>query len=116
MESVIAAKPVNVVSGRRTGGGVMIDNRIQLAAQEIANLLDLCDETRDGVTAIISKHIGDTWIPVSERLPEPHTAVLGYTRGDDGYHLTHLNHKGEWWTNKAVTHWRPLPVAPEEGK
>jgi hypothetical protein len=100
----------------------MIDNRIQLAAEEIHELVRSIGFDRmhvhhvDDYAAIISKHIGDTWIPVSERLPEPHTAVLGYTRGDDGYHLTHLNHKGEWWTNKAVTHWRPLPVAPEEGK
>ena len=68
------------------------------------------------------------WIPVEERLPENDVMVIGYTPCDGfmfvGYY--HEEKKYDWrqWyivtamrstkvMKKKVTHWMPLPLAPE---
>jgi hypothetical protein len=107
----------------------MIDNRIQLAAQEISELVVKTwgIPSNAEFAAIISKYVGDAWIPVSERLPEDGDSALIYVPGwEDKYLLYRVGWidydvtPPQWIENGEavadVTHWRPLPVAPEEGK
>ena len=57
------------------------------------------------------------WIPVEERLPEKHRAVLVHLRV--GMIETGVHNGRNWWddlgiaNNENVTHWMPLPEAPE---
>ncbi len=65
------------------------------------------------------------WIPVEEGLPEEGIWVLGYTRFQEHYAV---KWEGTEWLIDApsgiqerghkdfITHWRPLPECPEEGK
>ena len=58
---------------------------------------------------ILSEKIkADRWIPVGERLPEPHTNCL-FASGHAVFRFRMYLH-----LPNGVTHWRPLPTAPEE--
>ena len=62
----------------------------------------------------------DRWISVEERLPEPHTRVIGFMawksimtveyQNGHWYNIDHLEHMPD----EAVTHWMPLPEPPKE--
>ncbi|SYP71033.1 Eaa1 [Klebsiella pneumoniae] len=61
------------------------------------------------------------WIPVSERMPEAegHYLVWANASRIDGYcdHLAIATYQGREWSNEfnwLVTHWMPLPAAPQE--
>ncbi|HDS9898486.1 TPA: DUF551 domain-containing protein [Klebsiella aerogenes] len=67
--------------------------------------------------------IPDTWIPVSERLPEEGGRYWCYVgeQNDLGksYYQWNCSWNGErWWVESEnggiVTHWMPLPAAPQE--
>lgn len=57
------------------------------------------------------------WIPVSERMPENDGAYLCW---DNRYVTTYAFMFGAWQANqfvaKNITHWMPLPAAPQEVK
>lgn len=60
------------------------------------------------------------WIPVSERMPEAEGHYLVWTNASriDGYcdHLVMTTYQGREWSNEfnwLVTHWMPLPAAPQ---
>ena len=64
------------------------------------------------------------WIPVSERLPEDGETVFviihdGFERFENGNEVARLTYlgNGNWWSWKSeryiVTHWMPVPSAPE---
>ncbi|WP_407246532.1 DUF551 domain-containing protein [Klebsiella pneumoniae] len=57
------------------------------------------------------------WIPVSERMPENDGAYLCW---DNRYVTTYAFIFGAWQANqfiaKNITHWMPLPAAPQEPK
>ena len=61
------------------------------------------------------------WIPVGERLPEVGVRVDILRTCPDGYDYQNgcLTADGYWWSEilacklKHVTHWMPLPPAPE---
>jgi hypothetical protein len=58
------------------------------------------------------------WIPVSERMPEPYEYVL-VTDGFDGCEVMRVNTDGYWGPAKSlypgsITHWMPLPAAPQQ--
>ncbi|HGU5929658.1 TPA: DUF551 domain-containing protein [Escherichia coli] len=62
----------------------------------------------------------DSWIPVSERMPEPYEYVL-VTDGFDGCEVMRVNTDGYWGPAKSlypgsITHWMPLPEPPQEMK
>ncbi|MFP8639604.1 DUF551 domain-containing protein [Klebsiella michiganensis] len=66
--------------------------------------------------------ISDTWIPVSERMPEDRTQVIlwdaeiGEVTSGHYSHKTHtFYHCGDAIQNE-ITHWMPLPAAPQEVK
>lgn len=74
-------------------------------------------------TSTNSPVIPDTWIPVSERMPEAegHYLVWANASRIDGYcdHLAIATYQGREWSNEfnwLVTHWMPLPAAPREVK
>lgn len=67
--------------------------------------------------------IPDTWIPVSERIPDENAEqqVLACFKGGDISTLYYF--EGRWDDaygivpiRQDVTHWMPLPAAPQEGK
>lgn len=68
-------------------------------------------------TSTNSPVIPDTWISVSERMPENDGAYLCW---DNRYVTTYAFIFGAWQANqfiaKNITHWMPLPAAPQEVK
>ena len=63
------------------------------------------------------------WIPVSEKMPEVEGHYLVWANASrlDGYcdHLAIATYQGREWNNEfnwLVTHWIPLPAAPQEVK
>ncbi|HDE1200362.1 TPA: DUF551 domain-containing protein [Klebsiella pneumoniae] len=63
------------------------------------------------------------WIPVSERMPEDDGHYLVWANASliDGYcdHLAIATYQGGEWSNEfnwLVTHWMPMPAAPQEVK
>lgn len=63
------------------------------------------------------------WIPVSERLPEEGGRYWCYVEEQNSLGKSHYQWNCSWnegaWSDKAltgrVTHWMPLPTAPQEG-
>ena len=61
--------------------------------------------------------VSDGWIPVSERLPDDDDLVLVYdSEGTCGYIYTLRVYREFFDKFKGVTHWMPLPAAPEQNK
>lgn len=68
--------------------------------------------------------IPDRWIPVSERMPEEGQHIIIFC--DDAFVLSAQHRDGEFFdvvrdgdeffetTSRCVTHWMPLPAAPQE--
>lgn len=59
------------------------------------------------------------WIPVTERLPEKNTSVLGYYHGrnifwyDEKDGFCDIDQYGMTYPIDSVTYWMPLPEPPE---
>ncbi|EOV6201209.1 DUF551 domain-containing protein [Klebsiella pneumoniae] len=66
--------------------------------------------------------IPDRWIPVSERMPEEGGRYWCYVEEQNSLGKSHYQWNCSWngdvWSDKAltgrVTHWMPLPAAPQE--
>ena len=66
----------------------------------------------------------DGWIPVSERMPNDKDFVwcYGYVSGwteSDGFEAYYDATRNKWWTVddetvRKITHWMPLPAAPQQ--
>lgn len=67
----------------------------------------------DKCTDIIRKHMGESWIPVKERLPEDAEDVIATT--ENGEEITLAWYGGDDWRSAIdgdsinVIAWRPLP-------
>ena len=63
------------------------------------------------------------WIPVTERLPEDNSDVLGYMQNGAESKIFPATYCRGWWHDCidniriwSVTHWMPLPPCPEDTK
>ena len=89
-----------------------------------------CDPAYYDVDACaIARHLVDRtvafqeWISVTERLPQDDSDVLAYLSiGKESRICPAIYAKGVWFdcifdmpVTENVTHWMPLPLAPEEG-
>ena len=57
-----------------------------------------------------------SWIPVTDKLPEPFLDVLAYDSTSGSVELAFITRHFEWvgvCMNHEVTHWMPLPERPE---
>lgn len=102
-----------------SGNCMCIDNLAADAADVLQEYVDRCKHYADEVMELREKH---QWIPVTERLPAEGMRVLAATEGvfsGEAY----LSYEGVWmrsygvvWVSLVdmpVTHWMPLPDAPE---
>jgi hypothetical protein len=55
------------------------------------------------------------WIPCSERMPDDDQRILTACRGGIGFAWVH-EERLEQWQEAGITHWMPIPDAPEEAK
>ena len=93
-------------------------------------LVELIESARywgSGTSEEIADHLIDNgvtvqeWISVDDRLPEPWKQVLIYSRYDFCESAFYIGVPGKWrvtWNHEmldadSVTHWMPLPLAPE---
>ncbi|MEA8858875.1 DUF551 domain-containing protein [Citrobacter freundii] len=95
------------------GGDVQLLSRIQCRIDEACRAAML--------QAGNSPATPDTWIPVSERMPEEIGRYWCYVEEQNSLGKSHYqwncSWNGEVWSDKAltgrVTHWMPLPSAPQ---
>nr|WP_309145938.1 DUF551 domain-containing protein [Klebsiella pneumoniae] len=103
-----------------------IDNAINMLDR--IDTLESCDDDRiEAVKTVLRRLAGnspvipDTWIPVSERMPDENAEqqVLACFKGGDISTLYYF--EGRWDDaygiapiRQDVTHWMPLPAAPQE--
>ena len=93
-------------------------------------LVELIESARywgSGTSEEIADHLIDNgvtvqeWISVKDRLPEPGKQVLIYSRYDFCESAFYIGVPGKWrvtWNHEmldadSVTHWMPMPLAPE---
>lgn len=81
---------------------------------DIGKPSQLSDVFRHGVKWALDNAVPQ-WIPVSERLPYDDELVLVYdSEGTHGHVYTLRVYKQFFDKFKCVTHWMPLPKAPEQ--
>ena len=84
--------------------------------------LPCCDTYEGQAEYLIANGVTvQEWISVDDRLPEAWKQVLIYSRHDFCESAVYIGVPGKWrvtWNHKmldadSVTHWMPLPLAPE---
>lgn len=76
-------------------------------------------EAADAIEELTDTNVGK-WIPVTERLPEEYTRVIGFMAWKAMTAIEYQN--GKWYSidhleplpDEAITHWMPLPEPPKE--
>lgn len=90
------------------------------AIEELSHEYEKLAEDFNGAVELLHKREKPRWIPVTERLPEVGVWVLCYCRANS-FDVFRMTDEGHWqYGNRSiymkgyVTHWMPLPPAPEE--
>lgn len=94
------------------------------AADAIEELLGVIQRQKEMINmkVYLPLYIKPKWIPVTDRLPEQNTRVIGFMAWKGITVIEYQN--GKWYSidhlqplpNEAVTHWMPLPEPPKEEK
>lgn len=107
------------------GNFMCIDNLAADAADVLQEYVDRCKRYADEIMALREK---PQWIFVTERLPETEDFVLAVVNGKpaenvtlvDSIEIASFMRDEGWcldmypeWEDPKVTHWMPLPPAPE---
>jgi hypothetical protein len=99
------------------------DNTQDTPEPSLASAGSVGEVLAKGISDIIRIAAEPDWISVTERLPEPCEQVLCYaiTEWTPGWEpqivVTSHNGHGYWdCDSMTVTHWRPLPAPPSDGK
>lgn len=107
------------------GNFMCIDNLAADAADVLQEYVDRCKRYAEETMELREKH---QWIPVAERLPETEDFVLAVVNGKptenvtlvDSIEIASFMRDEGWcldmypeWEDPKVTHWMPLPDAPE---
>jgi hypothetical protein len=82
---------------------------------------DIYKRLHDTINELLTEREAHRWIPVSERLPEEKKVIdyvlviedCGYITKARYSHTYTQWHDGDGVTLNYVTHWKPLPAAPE---
>lgn len=80
--------------------------------------------TKRKIAAHVAAARDPRWIRAKERLPKPFESVLLYTPDEaplPTVHEGYIDNEGDWhrltiFDASRVTHWMPMPSAPEEAK
>ena len=102
-------------------GCPMYEDKQRCQEQTLASSADQIERDQKEIAELREKQ---QWIPVTERMPERDIQVIGWYKDNpfSQYRLGVVAWNGNGWvfvyahryvTN--VTHWMPLPKAPEEG-
>ena len=107
--------------GHECGNADCLDRIMEDAADRLEELVDRCARYAEEIAVLREQR---RWIPVTERLPEGDGHYLcryGFGRAGSTFYQTldyyatdvqpHFQHEGA--RGMRVTHWMPLPEAPE---
>lgn len=102
-----------------------------MTRNEITNELRCCATCAEAAATLIEEQAAalaaardPRWIRAKERLPKPFESVLLYTPDEaplPTVHEGYIDNEGDWhrltiFDASRVTHWMPMPSAPEEAK
>lgn len=107
--------------GHECGNADCLDRMMEDAADRLEELVDRCARYAEEIAVLRGRQ---RWIPVTERLPEDRSNVLvvAYWHERWGVYMGWCApERVEWCVHigigdrddVAVTHWMPLPAAPE---
>lgn len=118
-------KTQDIINALRTTESRSKRTLLDAAAPALEEQRDRCARYAEEIAVLQERQ---RWIPVEERLPEGDDAVLAVVSGKPMENITLIGSvyiavycaESGWfitefmgWDNPTVTHWMPLPAAPE---
>lgn len=121
-------KTQDIINALRTTESRSKRTLLDAAASALEEQRDRCARYAEEIAVLQERQ---RWIPVEERLPEGDDAVLAVVSGKPMENITLIGSvqiasycaeagwfitEFPWWDEPTVTHWMPLPAAPEEAE
>lgn len=118
-------KTQDIINALRTTESRSKRTLLDAAASALEEQRDRCARYAEEIAVLQERQ---RWIPVEERLPEGDDAVLAVVSGKPMENITLIGSvqiasycaeagwfitEFPWWDELTVTHWMPLPAAPE---